>query len=70
MRGMAGKASFFTDHRGMIERYSLAFSLVAVRAEGVDWLENQLRVLRGMRLMAGDALSSLKGPMFDISTRL
>lgn len=59
--GVARKASLLTDHRGVIERDPLAFLFVAVEAESIDRLEDKLRVLRRMGLMAGVAHSFFKG---------
>jgi hypothetical protein len=44
MRRMAGKAPLFTIYRRMVNRYLFAFLLVAIKTEGINGLENKLRV--------------------------
>ena len=52
MRGMAGKASLFTDDRGMVERDLLTLLFMAIKTENIYFFENKLRVLGSMGVMA------------------
>jgi len=49
---MAGKAPLFTIYRRMVNRYLFAFLLMAIKTERIHRLENKLRVLRCMGLVA------------------
>jgi hypothetical protein len=53
MRGMTGKASFFTGERGMGDGDLLTFFLMAIKAESIQLLRKKFRILRGMGLMTG-----------------
>jgi hypothetical protein len=52
MRGVAGKAPLFTIDRGVGNHYLFAFLLMAIETERIDALENKLRDLRCVRLVA------------------
>jgi hypothetical protein len=70
MRGMTGETSLTTGHWGMVYDHLCRFIRMAARTEVVPCIDKQGGVLRVMRVVAGNTLSSLKRLMFDISTCL
>ena len=67
---MTGETPLTTDHRGVVYDHLCLFIRMAAEAETIPCIDKQGRALRVMRVVAGDALSTFKRLVFDISTRL
>jgi len=70
VRGMTGEAPLTTGHRGVINDDLCLFIRMAAKAERGPCMDKQGRVLRIMRVVAENTLSSLKRLMFNSSACL
>ena len=70
MRGMTGEATLTTGYRRVVDDDLCLFIRMAAETETVPCMDKQGGALRVVRVVAGDTLSSLKGPMFNSSACL
>lgn len=54
---MAGETTGFTFHRGVWKTVSFAGIFVAIETEVIPGIEQQAALLRGVGIMAGEALT-------------